>query len=142
MTFYYNIHNPADVRELSEQMAIWQATGNPKQYEWKEQPPQPSPNSQWIEGQWVIPPPPVYTAGEWLEMVGYGADQKPTLLYLKLQLQSVNKSSTKLNETEIYLNDILERFSLDPTPKSDWSNPPHQYHDVVQECIKILKNQN
>lgn len=138
MTFYYNIHNPADVRELSEQMAMWQATGNPKQYEWKEQPPQPSPDAQWVGGQWVIPSPRTYSAGEWLELVGFGSSQQPTLIYMKLQLQAAGKTSTKLIATEQYLNGVLALFATNPTPRSDWDQPPYPFHEVVSEVLAAL----
>ena len=138
MTFYYNIHNPADVRELSEQMAMWQTTHNPKQYEWKEQPPQPSPDAQWVGGQWVIPSPRTYSAGEWLELVGFGASQQPTLIYLKLQLQMYGRRSDKLNATEQFLNSVLASFAHDPTPRCDWQHPPYQFQEVVAECMEVL----
>lgn len=139
MTFYYDIHNPADVRELSEQMAMWQATGNPKQYEWKEQPTQPSPDAQWVGGQWIIPAPRTYSAGEWLEMVGLGGSQQPTLIYLKLQLMAAGKRSDKLEALEAYLNGILAAYAADPTPRCDWQNPPVDYQETVAECVELLK---
>ena len=52
---YYCITNPADVRALGEQMAAWIATGNPKANDWAEQPPAPSPDAVWGNGQWEIP---------------------------------------------------------------------------------------
>lgn len=139
MKLYYNINNPNDVRDLESQMQIWLDSGNPKVNEWKLQPTRPSDDSTWTNGEWIVLPPPTYTAGQWLEMVGYGADQKPTLLYLKLQLQSVGKSSEKLNSVETYLNQVLEIFASDPTPKSDWANPPYSYRETVLECLKKLK---
>lgn len=54
---YYYITNPADVRDLGEQMAAWLATGNPKANDWAEQPPAPSPDAVWGNGQWEIPEP-------------------------------------------------------------------------------------
>ena len=52
---YYYITNPADVRALGEQMATWIAAGNPKANDWAEQPPAPSPDAVWGNGQWDIP---------------------------------------------------------------------------------------
>jgi hypothetical protein len=54
---YYYITNPSDVRTLGEQMATWLATGNPKANDWAEQPPAPSPDAVWGNGQWEIPEP-------------------------------------------------------------------------------------
>ena len=54
---YYYITNPADVRDLGELMAAWLATGNPKANDWAKQPPAPSPDAMWSNGQWEIPEP-------------------------------------------------------------------------------------
>jgi hypothetical protein len=54
---YYYITSPADVRDLGELMAAWLATGNPKANDWAEQPPAPSPDAVWVNGQWEIPEP-------------------------------------------------------------------------------------
>lgn len=135
---YFHKDNPADVRDLTDTMAMWIATDNPKQYDWIEQPPQPSPEAQWQGGQWVIPPAPVYTAGEWLELVGFGSSQQPTLIYLKLQLQMYGRRSDKLNETEQFLNSVLASFAHDPTPRSDWEQPPYEFQEVVAECMEVL----
>jgi hypothetical protein len=39
---YYRISDPNDVRELSEQMAVWTAAENPKANDWAVQPAAPS----------------------------------------------------------------------------------------------------
>jgi hypothetical protein len=54
---YYYITDPSDVRDLGELMAAWIATGNPKANDWAEQPPAPSPDAVWVNGQWEIPEP-------------------------------------------------------------------------------------
>ena len=54
---YYYITDPSDVRALGELMAAWIATGNPKANDWAEQPPAPSPDAVWSNGQWEIPEP-------------------------------------------------------------------------------------
>ena len=54
---HYYITNPSDVRDLGELMAAWLATGNPKANDWAEQPPAPSPDAVWSNGQWEIPEP-------------------------------------------------------------------------------------
>jgi len=59
MTLYYRIEDPSDVRDLGEQIAAWEAAGNPKAAAWAEQPPQPSPDAVWSGGQWVTPTPAV-----------------------------------------------------------------------------------
>ena len=52
---YYRITDPADVRDLGEQMTTWLAANNPKANDWAEQPPAPSADAVWGSGQWDIP---------------------------------------------------------------------------------------
>ena len=82
---------------------------------------------------------PVYTAGEWLELVGFGSSQQPTLIYLKLQLQAAGKTSAKLTATERYLNGVLALFATDPTPRCDWEQPPYPFQEVVEEALTTLR---
>jgi hypothetical protein len=57
MTLYYRIADPADVRDIGEQVAAWASAGNPKASAWAPQPPQPSADAVWSGGQWVVPTP-------------------------------------------------------------------------------------
>ena len=52
---YYRITAPADVRDLGGLMTTWLAANNPKVNDWAEQPPAPSPDAVWGNGQWEIP---------------------------------------------------------------------------------------
>ena len=52
---YYRITAPADVRDLGQLMTTWLAANNPKVNDWAEQPPAPSPDAVWGNGQWEIP---------------------------------------------------------------------------------------
>jgi hypothetical protein len=52
---YYRITAPADVRDLGEQMTTWLDAGNPKANDWAEQPPAPSADAVWGNGQWELP---------------------------------------------------------------------------------------
>ena len=79
-----------------------------------------------------------YSAGEWLELVGFGSSQQPTLIYLKLQLGMYGRRSDKLNATEQFLNSVLTAFAHDPTPRCDWEQPPYQFQEVVAECMEVL----
>ena len=54
---YYRKSNPSDVRDLSEQMDAWETSDNPKRHEWVLQPPAPSPDATWQNGEWVLPQP-------------------------------------------------------------------------------------
>ena len=62
---YYYITDPSDVRAIGELMAVWISTGNPKANDWAEQPPAPSPDAVWGNGQWDIPE--VVTVPRWVD---------------------------------------------------------------------------
>ena len=62
---YYRITDPADVRDLGEQMTAWLAANNPKANDWAQQPPAPSPDAVWGNGQWEIPE--VVTVPRWVD---------------------------------------------------------------------------
>ena len=79
-----------------------------------------------------------YSAGEWLDLVGFGSSQQPTLIYLKLQLGMYGRRSDKLNATEQFLNSVLTSFAHDPTPRCDWQQPPYAFQEVVAECMEVL----
>lgn len=82
---------------------------------------------------------PSYTAAEWLEMVGLGTAQQPTLIYLKLQLMAAQKISTKLTALEGYLNGILAQYAQDNSPKQDWGQPPYTIQETIAECVNLLQ---
>lgn len=95
-----------------------------------------------IEGGWVqlykLLPATMYTAGEWLELVGFGAASQPTLIFIKLQLQAAGKSSDKLQATEQFMNTVLGLYAMNAVPRCDWEQPPYQFQEVVAECMTIL----
>jgi hypothetical protein len=62
---YYRITDPTDVRDLGEQMTAWLDAGNPKTNDWAEQPPAPSPDAVWGNGQWELPE--VVTVPRWVD---------------------------------------------------------------------------
>jgi hypothetical protein len=43
---------------LGDLFATWVETGNPKADDWAEQPPAPAADALWLDGAWVVPPPP------------------------------------------------------------------------------------
>jgi hypothetical protein len=89
--------------------------------------------------KWKVVPAPSYSAGEWLELVGLGAGQQPTLIYLKLQLAAAGKTSDKLTALEGYLNQVLGLYAADQVPRCDWQQPPVGYQETVAECVSILQ---
>jgi len=100
---------------------------------------------EWHEdGHWVqlykLSPLHLYSAGEWLEIVGLGAGQQPTLIYLKMQLQAAGKTSAKLTALEGYLNQVLGLYAAEQVPRCDWQQPPVGYHETVAECMAVLSS--
>jgi hypothetical protein len=83
-------------------------------------------------------PPPLVTAEEHLASVGLGGDRQPTLLYLRLNLQSAGKTSPELDQLEAYLSGILSIFAADPSPRNDWPQPPITFEAAVQSAMSVL----
>jgi hypothetical protein len=139
MPNYYRISDPSDVRDLGEQMAAWELADNPKRLAWAVQPAAPSPDAVWQDGQWVVPPVPLITAEDHLRSVGLAGDRQPALLYLRLNLQAAGKTSPELDALEAYLAGILDTFATDPSPRSDWPQPPLTFEAAVQAARAALK---
>jgi hypothetical protein len=78
------------------------------------------------------------TAEEHLASVGLAGDRQPTLLYLRLNLQSAGKTSPELDALEAYLSGILGIFATDPSPRSDWPQPPITFEAAVQSAMSVL----
>lgn len=91
----------------------------------------------WIQ-TYRIEPATMYTAGEWLELTGYGAGQQPTLIYLKMQLIAAGKSSAKLAATEQFIGQVLALYAANDVPRCDWQQPPYGFQEVVAECMGVL----
>jgi hypothetical protein len=107
-------------------------TAVPDRLQWHE-------DGHWVQ-LWKLQPLPLYSAGEWLELVGLGASQQPTLIYLRMKLEAANKVSNKLDSLEAYLQSILSEYAIDNSPKCDWGQPPVSYHDTVKEVMQILSS--
>lgn len=91
----------------------------------------------------TLPPAPApeaepITAEEHLASVGLGGDRQPTLLYLRLNLQAAGKTCAELDQLEAYLSGILATFAADPSPRSDWPQPPVSFETAVQSAMSVL----
>lgn len=99
---------------------------------------------QWADTHWIQlykqQPKPLYTAGEWLDLVGVGSSQQPTLIYLKMKLQAAGKTSAKLDSLEGYLQQVLGEYAADNSPRCDWGQPPVTYYDAVKEAMEVLQS--
>lgn len=65
MALFFRVADPADLRDLGDLFAAWQATGNPKANAWQAAPVKPDPEATWGAGAWVLPPPPPPPAPDW-----------------------------------------------------------------------------
>jgi hypothetical protein len=99
---------------------------------------------QWAETHWVQlykqRKKPLYAAGEWLDLVGVGSSQQPTLIYLKMKLQAAGKTSAKINALETYLQQVLGAYAANNSPRCDWGQPPVTYYDAVKEAMEVLQS--
>ena len=75
---------------------------------------------------------------DYLASVGLGGDRQPTLPYLRLNLQAAGKTCAELDQLEAYLQQILATFAADPSPRSDWPQPPVSFETAVQSAMSVL----
>ena len=145
---HYYITNPSDVRDLGELMAAWLATGNPKANDWAEQPPAPSPDAVWSNGQWEIPEPVIVP--QWVDfssaimalsaanlMLGAVLQAAPGLyggLVVGLQQASENDSRVFLNSWNAAYTMGLLSADLVTTIQEIATK-----HDLPEAFIKALK---
>lgn len=114
------------------------AVGNPKAEQWQVAPPKPSDDAVWQDGQWVTPSAPAYTAEEWTAEQGFGGNRSTTLLYQKLRLDAVNKSSPKLVAVQAWLDGMIAS-GLAPAA-SNWPTAPHTFEATLTETLTILNS--
>lgn len=139
MPNYYNKINISDLRDLPQDLIdTWEQANNPKLEEWILAPEKPSSNAEWGNGEWVIPPPPIYTAEEWLTKESYGAMQLVTLLDLYASLTSEGKSSQKLNAVKGWTNTILGEYIQNSQPKENWGAAPYLFNETVMQAYQEL----
>jgi hypothetical protein len=139
MPNYYNKTNPSDLRDLPQSLIdTWEEVNNPKLQEWIPAPSKPSPDAIWDNGQWVIPPPPSWTAEEWLNKEGYNSTALVTLLDLNGKLVAAGKTSVKFNAVKNWTDGMIASYAADPSPKSDWINAPYGFTETTKEVVQIL----
>ena len=139
---YYRISDPSDVRDLGDQMAAWQAAGNPKAGEWAVQPAAPTADAVWTaSATWVVPPAPTYTADQWVDAQGFDGKRPTTLLYLKLQLDAAQKTSPKLAAVQAWLDQMIVAGVMNPDERrSDWSAAPWSFTEASGEALAALNS--
>jgi hypothetical protein len=113
---YYRISDPSDVRDLGDQMAAWQAAGNPKADAWAEQPAAPSADAVWQDGEWSVPPVAVLTAEEAVSAF-FTPYQTIALQRLELALMTANKPlGPKMTAAKNWLESVMLGWAMNPTP--------------------------
>jgi len=140
MPNYYN-NTTFDRKDIDQELIdLWVSTDNPKLGEYTLTPPQPEPDAIWGPGYWIIPPPPSWTAEEWLNKEGYNSTALVTLLDLNGQLIAAGKSSPKLTAVKSWTDGMIASYAADPAPKSDWTNAPYGFTETTQEAVAILNS--
>jgi hypothetical protein len=140
MPNYYRISDPSDVRDLGEQMAAWQAAGNPKADAWAEQPAAPSADAVWTDGAWSVPPVATFTAPEWVDAQQFSGNRTTTMLYLKLQLDAASKSSPKLAAVQAWLDALIVAGVTQPEERrSDWPAAPYSFEEASSQALAALQ---
>jgi hypothetical protein len=142
MPNYYNIHDPADLRDLPQSLlAEWAEAGNPKLTEWIPAPAQPAENAMWNAGEWIIPQPPYATAEEHLAAQGYTPLRLLTCLDLEGKLRAIGKSSPKLAAVRQWLDTLILAAAANPdNARPDWPAAPHPFEAVLAEALTALNS--
>jgi len=139
MPNYYRISDPSDVRDLGEQMALWVAAGNPKSQDWALQPAAPSADAAWTDGAWIVPPAPTYSPEAWTA-IHFSAMQVSALQRFEMALMQAGKPLGPLmTALKAWLEGMLVA-SVDPTPRSDWQQPPCSYEAASAEAVAALQS--
>ena len=95
---------------------------------------------EWVDGSWSVSPipAPAYTAEEWTAEQGFGGNRSTTLLYQKLRLDAVGKSSPKLAAVQAWLDGMIA-YGLAPAA-SNWPAAPHSFEDTLTETLTTLNS--
>jgi hypothetical protein len=142
MPNYYNIHDPADLRDLPQTLlADWAANNNPKRTEWLPAPAKPAENAVWNAGEWMIPTPPAITAEDHLATSGYSPLRLLTCLDLEGKLRATGKSSPKLAAVRVWLDSLTLAAAANPDDaRTDWPAAPFAFDAVLAEALTALNS--
>lgn len=140
MLKYYRLSDPSDVRDLHEQMEEWLSTNNPKAQEWVEQPPSPDSAAQWINGEWITPSAPTFTAEEIVSQ-HFSPYEIAALQRFEFALMQRSKPlGQKMNGVRSWLETIMLAWSQNPTllPAVYFGNPPFSFNEASAEAVASL----
>jgi hypothetical protein len=142
MPNYYNLHDPADLRDLPQSLlAEWAEANNPKLAEWLPATAKPAENAVWNAAEWLIPTPPSTTAEEHLAAEGYSPLRLLTCLDLEGKLRATGKSSPKLAAVRVWLDSLTLAAAANPDDaRPDWPAAPHPFDQVLAEALTALNS--
>lgn len=142
MPNYYNINDPADLRDLPQSLlAEWADANNPKLAEWLPAPAKPAENAVWNAGEWMIPTPPAITAEDHLATAGYSPLRLLTCLDLEGKLRAAGKSSPKLAAVRQWLDTLTLAAAANPDEsRPDWPAAPFAFDAVLAESLTALNS--
>lgn len=131
---YYRISNPSDVRDLGDQIAAWEAAGNPKANDWVKQAEAPNNDSIWQGGKWVTPQPfdPIAVASDYVICQGFDADRKVILLNKLLKVKDANLVASYPKLTALYgWMETVQGMAV--AGQTDFPPAPFTFEDVLAE---------
>lgn len=106
---------------------------------WQLAPPKPDESAQWTDGAWIVPPPPTYSPEAWTSM-HFSPMQVSALQRFEMALLQAGKPLGPLmTALKAWLEGMLVA-SVDPTPRSDWQQPPCSYEAASAEAVAGLQN--
>jgi hypothetical protein len=140
MPNYYRISDPSDVRDLSEQMAAWVASGNPKANDWAVQPAAPSADAVWADGAWSVPPVATFTAEEIVSQY-FSAYQIAALSRLEMALLQAGKPlGPQMTAAKQWLESVMLGWAVSPVaaPAAAFGVPSVTFEEASAEAVASL----
>jgi hypothetical protein len=140
MPNYYRISDPNDVRDLGDQVAAWQATGNPKADDWAVQPAAPSADAVWQDGAWSVPPVATMTAEEAVAQY-FSPYQTLALQRFEMALLQAGKPlGVKMTSCKQWLESVMLGWAMNPTPapSAGFGSPAASFEEASAEAVTDL----
>ena len=143
MLNYYRITDPSDVRDLSEQMAVWTAAGNPKANDWALQPAAPSADAVWADGAWSVPPVATVTAENAVSKY-FSPYQIAALSRLEMALLQAGKPlGPSMLAAKTWLETVMLGWAANPVPApaAAFGVPSVTFEQASAEAVANLSAQ-
>lgn len=137
---YYRITDPLDVRDLGDQVADWEAAGNPKRLDWAVQPAAPSADAVWQDGAWSVPPVATFTAEEIVSQY-FSAYQIAALQRLEMALLQAGKPlGPQMSAAKTWLETVMLGWAINPVaaPAAAFSVPNVTFEQASAEAVSTL----